>query len=203
MSDFAIVAGLPDRHRHRVARIYCDAFAAKLGPFLGEPAAAAALLGPTLRPERALLAIDEAADVVLGVAGVKHDGLELTGLGWDDLREAFGLVGAAWRAVGLTLFERDQADGELLMDGIAVAADARGRGVGTALLRAVIDRAADLGLSTVRLDVVDTNPRARALYERVGFEATEVEEIGVLGKPFGFTSATTLVYRLDRTGGVV
>ena len=51
----------------------------------------------------------------------------------------------------------------------------QGRGVGTAVLRRVIDQAASRGLA-VTLSVLRANPRARHLYERLGFEVTDVEE---------------------------
>lgn len=54
---------------------------------------------------------------------------------------------------------------------IGVVASRRGRGVGTALLRALLDRADDEGLEGVSLSVEADNP-ARRLYERSGFVLT-------------------------------
>ena len=47
----------------------------------------------------------------------------------------------------------------------------QGRGIGTAILRPLISEAARGGLS-VRLQVLKANPRAMALYERMGLQAT-------------------------------
>lgn len=48
-----------------------------------------------------------------------------------------------------------------------------GRGLGTETTRLVVEHAfSTLGLAAVRLEVFAHNPRARATYERVGFEAT-------------------------------
>ena len=66
---------------------------------------------------------------------------------------------------------------------IAVRGDARGRGVGTALLRAIADRARDDGFTALSLSVERENPAAR-LYERVGFRVVE-------------SDATALTMRLD------
>jgi RimJ/RimL family protein N-acetyltransferase len=56
--------------------------------------------------------------------------------------------------------------------GIAVDADWRGKGVGTALIRTLLDWAADHPtIEKVCLGVFETNTRARALYERLGFVA--------------------------------
>ncbi|MEZ4410998.1 MAG: GNAT family N-acetyltransferase [Polyangiales bacterium] len=53
-----------------------------------------------------------------------------------------------------------------------VAPTARGRGVGDALLRAVVDRARSLSATRVLLDVGDHNVAAIALYTRHGFRPT-------------------------------
>ena len=47
--------------------------------------------------------------------------------------------------------------------------DLRGRGLGTYLLRAVLSRLEDEGYTEFTVGVEDDNPRARALYERLGF----------------------------------
>ena len=52
--------------------------------------------------------------------------------------------------------------------GLAVRAEARGRGVGGLLLRALLARAAEAGIARVSLSVESGNPALR-LYERCGF----------------------------------
>lgn len=53
---------------------------------------------------------------------------------------------------------------------IAVAPSAQGRGVGRALLRALLERARARGASAVLLEVRADNPAAQALYASEGFE---------------------------------
>lgn len=53
--------------------------------------------------------------------------------------------------------------------GIGVLAHERGAGIGERLLRAAIARARDQGFTRIELMVRVDNPRAIALYERVGF----------------------------------
>lgn len=55
--------------------------------------------------------------------------------------------------------------------GIGVVAEARGQGVGSALLCAAIDVAWASGLTRIELAVREDNPRAKALYARRGFLA--------------------------------
>lgn len=52
---------------------------------------------------------------------------------------------------------------------LAVHADARGKGAGTALINQVENAAREMGCCYVTLEVDDGNPRARELYQRCGF----------------------------------
>lgn len=83
-------------------------------------------------------------------------------------RDAEGVLGSAglgshWepeRATVATLF------------GMYVSPRARGRGVGEALVKAVLDEARRRGKTEVLLEVTSNNPVAAALYERCGFVRT-------------------------------
>lgn len=73
----------------------------------------------------------------------------------------------------------------LQIQGFAVAGEARGRGVGRALVRAAVDRARERGARRLTLRVLGHNAPARALYESEGF-AVE----GVLPGSSSSTAAT-------------
>jgi ribosomal protein S18 acetylase RimI-like enzyme len=73
--------------------------------------------------------------------------------------------------------------------GMWVAPEARGKGVGETLIRALLDRAGD---RTEKLCVADTAPAARRLYERLGFEPNG--ETGTL-RPDSSIRTVTLVRR--------
>ena len=79
------------------------------------------------------------------------------------------------------------------MDGIAVRSNARGKVVGTRLLSEISKLARQQGFNRVRLDVIDINPRARKLYERMGFKALKTESFPYLKGLLGFGGATTMV----------
>lgn len=57
---------------------------------------------------------------------------------------------------------------------IAVDTEYEGRGIGTALLRAMIDEARARGAESLMLEVREDNPRAQQLYERHGFRQIHV-----------------------------
>ncbi len=55
--------------------------------------------------------------------------------------------------------------------GVSLVCAHWGKGVGTAMMRALIDAAKQAGYEQIELEVVDKNDRALSLYERFGFEA--------------------------------
>ncbi|MCX7561053.1 GNAT family N-acetyltransferase [Sulfitobacter sp. F26204] len=191
--DSVITKGFMPQERQRVAALYWQAFAAKLIHVLGPPPKALEFIAAQLNPDFALVARGPVGDI-LGVAGFKTAKGGLIGGEMADLAEVYGWFSALWRGPLLALIERDLARDILLMDGICVASAARGTGIGTALLRAIKDEAVAQGLGSVRLDVIDSNPRARALYEREGFVATGQETLGLLRPVFGFSSSTRMLF---------
>ncbi len=184
--------GFSAEEKPRIAALYWDAFGAKLGRVMHPVPKAMGFIENVLDPTHALCARDPDG-TLLGVAGFKTYEGALVGGTFRDLSHAYGVSGAIWRAMLLQLLERDTENERFLMDGIFVDPAARGRGVGTALLDAVCREASRRGYKEVRLDVIDTNPRARALYARSGFVATETHQLGVLRHLFGFRAATTMV----------
>jgi ribosomal protein S18 acetylase RimI-like enzyme len=63
----------------------------------------------------------------------------------------------------------DEADDEIYVAEIQVAPECQGRGIGSAVLRALMDDGTNRG-KAVTLRVLHANGRARGLYERLGFE---------------------------------
>ncbi|MFE7132565.1 GNAT family N-acetyltransferase [Streptomyces sp. NPDC057638] len=181
---------VPAAARARVAALYWEAFGRKLGPALGPAETGRAFIARHLHPDRGIVVLD--GEEVIGVAGYQLGGRALTGGGANDVLAAYGRVRGVPRLALLALLERRAADGELVMDGIAVDPAHRGRGVGGLLLREIAAVAADHGCHRIRLDVIDTNPRARALYERHGFAAVRTTRTPWLRGPMGFSAATTM-----------
>ncbi|PWJ20287.1 GNAT family N-acetyltransferase [Jannaschia seohaensis] len=91
-------------------------------------------------------------------------------------------------AHGVTLFSpvfsTARGAAGLFVSDLWVAPEARGRGLGRALLRAAADEAADLwGAGFLRLIVHDHNEPARAFYDALGFESVTGETTLVLPGP--------------------
>jgi len=107
-----------------------------------------------------------ALDAERNVAGVcvTYDGGQL-----HRLREAF--LKEARESFGRDFSDIDDETqaGELYLDSLAVRPDCQKKGIATALLKASIQRAKELGLPRVGLLVDQGNPSAEHLYHAVGF----------------------------------
>ncbi|GAA0784527.1 GNAT family N-acetyltransferase [Roseibium denhamense] len=188
--------GFPEDQRGRAARLFWDAFQGKLGKVMGPATKAVPFLEDVLNPDFAISAIGPDG-TLLGLAGYKTSNGALVGGGLKELAAFYGWAGGFWRGMVLDSLERQPEPDCLLMDGIFVDPQSRGLGVGSALLDAVCGKAEMLGHERVRLDVIDTNTRARALYERRGFQAVSTEETGIFAYVFGFSSATRMEKHLQ------
>ena len=71
-------------------------------------------------------------------------------------------LGSAWREIAA------EDEGEFRM--LAVSNDARGRGVGLALIQACLDRAREAGLHGVAISTMSEMTDAHRLYGRIGFD---------------------------------
>lgn len=92
------------------------------------------------------------------------------------------IIGAAEMRLG--------ADG-LFLNYVALTREARGQGIGRALLLGAIERSTAVGLSRLGLDVFEDNAAARAWYERLGLQSIASREMWALPlpEPSGGTSS--------------
>ncbi|WP_081680960.1 GNAT family N-acetyltransferase [Cellulomonas sp. URHD0024] len=139
--------------------------------------------GPSQDPARLALLRDAAGRAAAGDLLVAADGDRLLGTA-SLLRPDSG-------------YTRQARDGEAELRLLATAPDARGQGVGAALLAASVDRARAWGVSALVLDTGARNVASQRLYHRLGFERLvereSVEGLVVFGYDF---SRTGLVVRL-------
>ncbi len=165
-----------------------EAFGRKIGGILGSKGPE--FIQSVLQSDYAITAVLNGK--LLGVAGFKTEHGAFVGGELKDLTAIYGAFGGLWRGLTLSVLERKIEQGTLLMDGIFVTKEARGMGIGSALLDAVAREAKTRGLKEVRLDVIDSNPRAKALYKRKGFVEGATSSIWPLNHIFGFQAATTM-----------
>lgn len=191
--------GVPAGAERRAAELYWEAFGRKLGPALNPPDKAVPFIADHLNADRAVCALLDGQ--LVGLAGYQLGRRALTGGSASAVLRTYGHVRGLHRLLLLALFERHPAPGQLVMDGIAVDPAVRGHGIGSLLIEEVASIAAEQeGCRMIRLDVIDTNPRARALYDRRGFTAVRTEHTPYLRGLLGFGAVTTMHRPVPATG---
>ena len=192
------IRGIPEAFRYDAARLYDAAFGDKFAVTVPRRSARIELIAQSLRQHYAVAAVDNGR--LVGLVGFHTAEGSLTGgMSYSRCVSTLGPIRGTWAALVLSLYRRTPGVGQLLLDGIAVLPSSRGRGVGTRLLTILDDIAYSEGYEQLRLDVVDTNPGARRLYERNGFSATQTVRFGYLRPILGFGASTTMVRRVSRT----
>jgi ribosomal protein S18 acetylase RimI-like enzyme len=194
--EITVQQGFPDELRSSAAELYDAAFGAKLAIAMPNPISRTAALKAGFNPEFSFVAIRDGE--MVGIAGFKTGRGALTGgFSFRVLKDEIGFWGAIRAVLVLALFHRNRAAGQLLMDGIGVSPKMRGSGIGTKLLHSLIEYSKTEGYRSIRLDVIDTNPAARRLYERVGFVPVKTEQFGYLKWLLGFGASTQMECSLD------
>lgn len=189
---YALHFGLPDALIPEAASLYWQAFGGKLGLVMGPESRALRYLARVIRTDHVIIALSDDGRL-LGLAGFKTPQGSFASGGPADLRASYGIFGGTWRARLLGWLSSEVDNENFLLDGLCVDSELRGLGIGSALMDAICVEARHRGYPAVRLDVVDSNWRAQALYRRLGFVTTHQQGIGLLRLFFGFASATTMV----------
>ncbi|MBN3527242.1 GNAT family N-acetyltransferase [Paenibacillus apiarius] len=191
-SEWTITNVLTGEQTEQAAGIYYEAFKHKLKYlwlFTDKPRQGIAFLTRTLTIKKGFYALKEGR--VIGIVGLQKDKEPYIHVTCKSFSESFGLFGGVWRYAAYQIykfFDGIPKENELRIDSIAVANEARGLGVGSGLLHKVLVTASEIGKTSVVLEVVDTNPQARKLYERIGFVLTGTEKFGFLTARAGFTA---------------
>ncbi|MEZ3158446.1 GNAT family N-acetyltransferase [Microbacterium sp. BWR-S6Y] len=190
MSDLSIGRGFSEDERSRVAALYWAAFGTKLRTAFPDQERGLAVIEASLRPDNTLIARTPAE--VRGVCGFHADGTGAIDLSWSTLRRHLGILPAVRAAGHLAFLDSGSRPATLVLDGICVDDRARGQGIGTMLLAAADDLGRSMGARAVQLSVIETNPGARRLYERVGFRPVSAGRLGLLSAVYGFDRFTVM-----------
>jgi ribosomal protein S18 acetylase RimI-like enzyme len=186
---------MPEEFRREVAEIVYVAFQRKLAPLIGSPEQGIAILEKALDPALAIVAVCQGQPV--GVAGLQYGGRNFVRPQRSEFIRQFGSLSGTIRFVMFKLFALAYDQKDMYIDILAVSPAMRGKGIGTLLLDAVFQTAREKGFKSVSLEVVDTNPDARRLYERVGFVAQHTYPYPYLRGIAGFSASIKMVKPLS------
>jgi ribosomal protein S18 acetylase RimI-like enzyme len=179
-----IQQGLPEKHIDAAVEMLLEAFADEFMPILRDEEKARLLLKRVIKRDYMLYAEEEGE--LLGILGLQcAEGTFLEA----SLREffnIFGLFKGLVKAIGFSFLHHSLKEGELYVEFIAVSPTARGKGIGSKLLDAFEEHGRIGEYKMLRLEVVGSNTRAKALYERVGYEVIKSYSIWPVNKLFGW-----------------
>lgn len=190
-----IKKGCESKDIHQAARLYVIAFKRKFEKLIGEEWVIQEMFEKAINIENCICAFDEHSNLV-GITGFyegKHGLLEFK---LKEFIKNFGLLKGIWKAylMDLIFSRKAMSKDELMMDGIAVDSRLRGQGIGSQLFEALMEYGKNNGYKFIKLDVIDENPRAKALYERIGFTKVSYEKVPTfISILIGVTGVTTMV----------
>lgn len=196
METVKVGLGFVGSERGRIAALYWEAFGRKLRPGFTNEAIGQAAVKSGLRSDRMFVARRGAT--VLGICGFCDIDAGAVDLTWSSLRQTLSISASLRAGISLVALARVPRAESLVLDGLCVDSAARGLGVGTALLNAATNYALQDGKRSIRLSVIDNNPRARALYERLGFTSVDGGSLGLLSGVYGFASYTTMELEVNK-----
>ncbi|MBO8167486.1 MAG: GNAT family N-acetyltransferase, partial [Kosmotoga sp.] len=162
MERITISFGIEEEERSSVSEILYEAFSEKFKPVFGSKEKSLRVFSRYLDVSNILVARDKGE--VVGVAGLKYDNVNWITLNLFDAIQEFGFSIFRVAVVGLPLVAT-RLKGDLLLDVLAVSAKARGKGIGTKMLRYLLSFGKEKKLKKIRLYVIHTNEGAKRLYE--------------------------------------
>jgi len=197
--DIFITSKINDEQKKEVAKLYYKAFTKKftyLWFFTKNERKAINVLIHSLQYEYAFYAVHE--DKILGFIGLNKKKEIFFPSRYKAFLKSFRLLNATWRYLGHVIYRltKDRLDNETMyIDPIVVSSEARGKGIGTKLMNATFELTKQLNLKCLSLDVVDTNPQAKSLYEKLGFQVVKEVNTKIITKKAGFKK----YYHMEKT----
>lgn len=198
--NITITNKLTEEQKEEASKIYFEAFSKKFANFWlfeSDEAIATSCLKDGVHFDRGLYAVLDGH--VLGIMGLDFDKEEYKKLTYKTFRKYYSVWGAFqrvfWNFIIFKLSANVKRE-KLHVDAVAVSKDARGMGIGTMLFNRVFEMAKEKDCDKISLTVVDTNPKAKKLYEKLGFKVVKVYEYGKATERAGFTKEILMVKEL-------
>lgn len=188
---------LPPDQIQTAASLYAKAFQRKAVVIIGSSEDLQEILEFGIDPTQSICVLDDEEKLV-GVAGHHLFHKSFLNFKLEKFQAKYGKIEGTFKfALVRTFFNRLLKKNQLLMDGIAVDESCRGKGVGTLLLNGIFEIARNNKMSSIRLDVIDENTRAKKLYTRLGFRPMRHLRTPFLKGLAGISGVTTMIKHLD------
>ena len=188
--------GIPAKQRIKIAKMLYETFEHIFSNIFGNKNKTILLISTCIQDDRTLVAFKD--DLAVGLAGLQYCGKSFIDPSLKQVTRIFGLE--TFRVLlfgGIFLFFNKRTQKEIHLESLAVTTDEQGKGIGSKLLYFVIDYARLKGFSQIRLEVKDSNPNAKRLYERIGFKEKRVQKIPYpFNRLLGIKSIIEMIYIL-------
>ena len=181
---------LPDEFRTSAVQLFLSALRDKLVPILGNDGRAQGVLEKNLNTAECLTAIYD--QQLVGILAIKSSQGSFLNPTLSILTQTYGIPGGILRMCGLAMLDYSTASEEFYVDGVVVVDKMRGEGIGSQLFEMLERIALEKGIQTISLEIIDTNHRARALYERLGFVESRSRPIWPFNLIFKFPFKTSI-----------
>lgn len=196
--DYNIQKGIKPEHRADAARLYAEAFKNKFENLIGTPDEVTEILKDSINVSYAFSAVSTNNELV-GLVGFYHKNSSLMDIKLKKLIRKYGFFSGLYKkfVIFILFFKKRDNSKQLLMDGITTKKGHEGKGIARGLLDKLDEFALNNNMTSVKLDVVYGNDRAKGIYEKRGFKATgDVRNPGFIKRLIGVEGLTTMVKTL-------
>ena len=169
--DVTVTEGLAAEHVEDALRVLYGAFAKKLRIGFRDAEDFVRLFRDGVNPAACLSATADGK--LLGILALQWTGVELYDFRVRSVFRRFSPLRAILILVNMLLLFTPPRKDVLLVDQLAVAPSARGKGVGTRLLETAEAKGRAMGVPKMVLSVLSENVGAIRLYERMGYVKTQ------------------------------
>ena len=187
--------GVPEALHLIVATLIYDSFETKFRYTLCPRKKGISFIADSIQGEYGLVAIQESK--VVGIGGARTDQGELLQIRFSTWIRTYHIQAIRSFFIGFPFWHERHISGTLTLTSLSVKEEARGQGIGTKIIKEFIHYGSANGFHTLNLEVVNSNPRAKALYDRLGFTTQKYTSIPRPWSFFlGFTGVYEMVYSL-------
>jgi len=193
--DIIITKKVSQNQLNQAVDIYYFAFQRKIRALIKGKEKAVAIYGQAINPDRGIFALSD--DKVVGVIGLHYHNKNFMEIKYKNVREHFNPIqGYFIYFINKIMYPKIE-QGVLRIDAIAVDEKLRGHGIGSLLIKKVFEFAKEKGFKEIILEVVDTNPRAKKLYEILGFKEKKIVNYFFTKRAAGFSSESVMSYNME------
>jgi len=135
-------------------------------------------------------------NMLMGLAGFHLNKSSFINISFHSMIKLFGFIKGSIKYVQMSVifYRNPDHKKQMLMDGIAVGETNRGKGIGRLLFAELEQFAKTNNITSIKLDVIDENPRAKKLYESIGFSPSKYTKVPrCISKIIGVSVVTSMI----------